>query len=60
MTEQEIRDNTPDGAESYRVKNGKVIFYRNYYNGFKFTFQRWGGKCWSYTRLFDKSEIKPL
>lgn len=60
MTLEEIKRNAPEGAEKYRIKNGRVIYYRIYYNGFNFEFQRWGEGKWGYTFLNDRSELKPL
>lgn len=60
MNIEEIRKNKPDGAQEYRIKNGKAIYYRNHHKGCRIELQRWDGKSWSYTRLLDMSDLKPL
>lgn len=60
MTNQEIRDKAPSGAQYYKVgKFSDKIFYYKKIDG---QLMRWLDDCdkWINTRLFNQSELKPL
>lgn len=60
MKLDKIKSNAPEGAEKYRIKGNNVYYYKSFYIGSKFMFQRFNGEKWEETKLNDKSDLKPL